>query len=353
MKNVKAGHTRPVVCLDAGQYGKYNRSNVVPEYYESDMNWKLHNLLAKELEAFGIEVKKTRASQAKDLGLYKRGEASKGCDLFISIHSNAADAASTDYPLGIYLVDDKTTSIDEQSKEVAALLSDVVAKVMQTKQKAKQWSRLAGMDLNGDGLDNDNYYGVLHGARKVGTAGIILEHSFHTNTKATKWLLDDDNLAKMAKAEAEALASYFGMEEGQTEPEPVENWYRVRRSWEDAGSQVGAYKTLANAKKACKEGFTVYDWNGAAVYSVAAAEAEGVKVDYAKSHNKAYDATFRVKSATGLNLRAGASMNKAVLEEMPNGSTFRCYGYHTNRWLYGVSASGKKGFCSLAYLVKE
>jgi len=46
-------------------------------------------------------------------------------------------------------------------------------------------------------------------------------------------------------------------------------------------------------------------------------------------------------------------MNKAVLEEMPNGSTFRCYGYHTNRWLYGVSASGKKGFCSKAYLVKE
>lgn len=351
MKNVKKGHTRPVVCLDAGHYGKYNQSDVVPEYYESDMNWKLHNLLAEELEAFGIEVKKTRTSQAKDLGLYKRGEASKGCDLFLSIHSNAAGAEKVDRPEGIYLVDDKKTDIDEQSKELAVLLSGVVAKVMQTKDKPKNYSRLAGMDLNGDGLDNDNYYGVLHGARKVGTAGIILEHSFHTNTRAAKWLLDDDNLAKLAKTEAEAIAAYFGVEKGQEEP--VEKYYRVRRSWEDAASQVGAYKTLANAKKACKEGFTVYDWNGVAVYSVAAAEAEAVKLDYPKSLTKAYDATYRVKSVTGLNLRAGASMNKAVLEEMPNGSTFRCYGYHTNRWLYGVSASGKKGFCSKAYLVKE
>jgi len=350
MKNVKAGHARPVVCLDAGHYGKYNRSNVVPEYYESDMNWKLHLLLAKELEAFGFEVKKTRTSQAKDLGLYKRGEASKGCDLFISIHSNACGTEKVDRPEGIYLVDDKTTSIDELSKEVAVLLSETVAKVMQTKDKPRNFSRLAGMDLNGDGLDNDNYYGVLHWARKVGTAGIILEHSFHTNTRAAKWLMDEGNLAKLAKAEAEALAAFFGVEKEQP---AVEKYYRVRRSWEDAASQVGAYKTLANAKKACKEGFTVYDWNGVAVHTVAAAATDEIKVDYAKSFTKAYDATYRVKSVTGLNLRAGASMNKAVLEEMPNGSTFRCYGYHTNRWLYGVSASGKKGFCSKAYLVKE
>ena len=30
------------ICLDAGHYAKYNRSPVVPEYYESVMNWKLH-----------------------------------------------------------------------------------------------------------------------------------------------------------------------------------------------------------------------------------------------------------------------------------------------------------------------
>jgi len=37
------------VCLDAGHYGKYNRSPAVSSYYESDMTWKLHNYLKKEL----------------------------------------------------------------------------------------------------------------------------------------------------------------------------------------------------------------------------------------------------------------------------------------------------------------
>lgn len=33
------------------------------------------------------------------------------------------------------------------------------------------------------------------------------------------------------------------------------------------GSQLGAFEELENAKKACKEGYTVYDWDGKAVYS--------------------------------------------------------------------------------------
>ena len=44
------------ICLDAGHYGKYNQSPAVSKYYESDMAWKLHLLLKKELEAYGIEV---------------------------------------------------------------------------------------------------------------------------------------------------------------------------------------------------------------------------------------------------------------------------------------------------------
>ena len=43
------------ICLDAGHYGKYNRSPVVKEYYESDMNWKLHLLLKKYLEGYGSQ----------------------------------------------------------------------------------------------------------------------------------------------------------------------------------------------------------------------------------------------------------------------------------------------------------
>ena len=48
--------------------------------------------------------------------------------------------------------------------------------------------------------------------------------------------------------------------------------YRIRKSWTDSKSQIGAYSNLNNAKKACKAGYTVYDEKGKAVYSVPAAK---------------------------------------------------------------------------------
>ncbi len=44
------------------------------------------------------------------------------------------------------------------------------------------------------------------------------------------------------------------------------NYYRVRKTWEDAKSQIGAYSMLDNAIKACKDGYTVFDSKGIIVY---------------------------------------------------------------------------------------
>ena len=47
-------------------------------------------------------------------------------------------------------------------------------------------------------------------------------------------------------------------------------WYRVRKSWADKNSQVGAYKDLENAKKSCDTagyGYSVFNEAGEAVYS--------------------------------------------------------------------------------------
>lgn len=43
--------------------------------------------------------------------------------------------------------------------------------------------------------------------------------------------------------------------------------YRIRKSWSDAKSQIGAYRNLESAKKECKEGYTVYNEAGNVVYS--------------------------------------------------------------------------------------
>lgn len=43
--------------------------------------------------------------------------------------------------------------------------------------------------------------------------------------------------------------------------------YRVRRSWEDKESQIGAFADLEKAKAACPVGYSVYDNGGIAVYT--------------------------------------------------------------------------------------
>lgn len=130
-----------------------------------------------------------------------------------------------------------------------------------------------------------------------------------------------------------------------------EQIYRIRKSWSNASSQTAAYKSLESAKKACAVGYTVYDKDGKAVYTNKAT-ATSVTIDPAKSFNKAVAGTYTV-TATSLNLRSGASTDKQIVETMANGKTFTCYGYYTGEWLFGVSASGKKGFCHKNYLKKK
>ena len=194
---------KPKICIDAGHSGKYNRSPAVKTYYESDMTWKLHLLLKAELEKRGFEVITTRATQNTELSVTARGKKAKGCDLFLSLHSNAPDSKvheNIDYPLVIVQLDGKGHTLGRE-------LADCIEKTMGTKQDGRIMTKKG---------NNGEYYGVLRGAASVGVMGMILEHSFHTNTKATRWLLDESNLAKLAKAEADIIAAHFGIKESAT-----------------------------------------------------------------------------------------------------------------------------------------
>ena len=43
--------------------------------------------------------------------------------------------------------------------------------------------------------------------------------------------------------------------------------YRIRKTWADSSSQIGAYSSLKNAEKACKTGYSVFDSKGNIVYT--------------------------------------------------------------------------------------
>ena len=223
------------ICLDAGHYGKYNRSAAVPAYYESDMNWKLHLKLKAELEKYGIEVITTRANQNTDRGLKDRGAAAKGCNLFLSIHSNATGNGvdeNTDYPLVI-------VPIDGSGDAIGVKLAECIEETMGTNQNGRIYDKKSDK-----GYD---WYGVIRGAVSVGVPGLILEHSFHTQTRAAKWLLNDANLDKLAKAEAAVIAAHYGL----TKTTKTETQYTV--------TATSKYSDKAKAEevvaKLIKEGF--------------------------------------------------------------------------------------------------
>lgn len=56
----------------------------------------------------------------------------------------------------------------------------------------------------------NEYYGVMRGARSTNCPRYyIVEHSFYSNLNACNWLLSEDNLRKLARAEAYVIARYY------------------------------------------------------------------------------------------------------------------------------------------------
>lgn len=203
------------IMLDPGHAGLYyNQSPVVPGYYESAMTWKLSQKLKAALEAYGFKVGLTRYGIFDDPELTARGMAAKGYDLFLSLHSNASSGEKPDAPWIIHFAEDGKMYTDEVSEAVARVLGPVISEVMGVSDPY-YYTKSCDFDRNRNGAIDDEWYGVLFGAKEVGVPGVILEHSFHTNKAAAEWLSVDENLDKLAEAEAEALARYYGMEENK------------------------------------------------------------------------------------------------------------------------------------------
>ena len=247
-----------IVCLDAGHYGNYNRSPVNGAYFEAVQMWKLTELVASELTARGISVRKTRTNQKSDLSLISRGKKAKGCALLASFHSNAASKESVDYPLGIVFRDNARTDLDERSEEIGLALAKVVQDVMGTAQTARTTTKASSSDRDGNGIKDDEYYGVLEGARQVGVPAVILEHSFHTNKRATEWLLSDANLAKLAKAEAECIAAWLGVQKAlAASPLPSFKPYMVRVKIKNLNIRTGPGVSYKRTRYIPKGAYTI------------------------------------------------------------------------------------------------
>ena len=78
--------------------------------------------------------------------------------------------------------------------------------------------------------------------------------------------------------------------------------YRIRKTWADAASQIGAYTNLEYAKAACKHGYAVFDAAGNQVWPV--------------------NYLVRITAQSGLNVRSGPGTNYGVVMALDYGGGY-------------------------------
>lgn len=235
------------ICLDAGHSGKTNPYYVNGKMIgsESEMAWKLHLLLRDKLKAAGAEVICTRSAITEDMELVTRGKKAKGCDLFLSLHSNAG-SETADYPLAC-------CQVDGSSDEIGLKLARAVDEVMQTAQTARIWKR--DYQSGGGGmiqLSNDpnfgkqtavkDYYGVLRGSAEVGAPGVLLECSFHSNPVMAQWLVDESNLDRLAAGLCSVIVSHFADSDVEWKKKYMDLSERYTRLVNDLGALIDRFK---------------------------------------------------------------------------------------------------------------
>ncbi len=200
------------ICIDAGHGFGYNPSPADIRYSEGTQMYILQGFLKSALEEYGFEVVCTRQNINESPSLFNRAVRGRGCDLLLSLHTNAVGNEvneNVDYVCVFY-------PISGDKMDLAQALAEVIASVMGTKQLPQVRKRV-------NSAGNADYYGILRHAAANGTSALLLEQSFHTNTATTQWLLSEDNLRALARAQAALLAEYFEMEEMEMRYERVKD----------------------------------------------------------------------------------------------------------------------------------
>lgn len=242
-----------LVCLDPGHFGG---ANVVDDpaapYCEGDFTLELAQALADDLHrSCGIEARLTRstgditidgyANGALDGGhIALRGELAAGCDLFLSLHTNAnldnANGCPTfEQPVGItkpVVIANACAAASPEALQVANAIGAELARASAQAgiatcdefdaaagaDELRTWSDAYNDEVNAAGTvyvrwrddGASDYYGVLRGAAAVDVPGFIVEHGFHT-VPAMRALAATGDLAGIwAAADARGIARGLG-----------------------------------------------------------------------------------------------------------------------------------------------
>ena len=116
------------------------------------------------------------------------------------------------------------------------------------------------------------YYGVAH---RRGNDEVVIEYT-SSSIRPAGW--DESGITLFGTIEDNTISGFFEFEGAQTGtarlrkdtlPTSVDadQLYRIRLTWEDAASQIGAFESLTNAINATPEGYSVFDGQGNVVFT--------------------------------------------------------------------------------------
>lgn len=113
--------------------------------------------------------------------------------------------------------------------------------------------------------------GNLHMVRESKCTAILVEIGFIDSVSDN--VIFDNKFEAIAQSMAKGCLAHIGKIIAGTTPTPPPStgeMYRVRKSWADSTSQIGAYSNLDNAKALCdkKPGYSVFNNAGSKVYPV-------------------------------------------------------------------------------------
>lgn len=186
------------VCLDPGHYEGYNRG-YNKSYAEGTAMFNYAYKLGSLLKSHGIDVVYTKKTVDENPALMTRGKKAKGCDLFVSLHSNGVDNPQAYGVSTFYSIkrDNDKTWAQNWCDRLAALING--------------GTRSRGASTRKGGGDWD-YYTVIQGAVSVDCPHVFLiEHGFHSNPEECAWLMQEENMDVMAELECHIICDILNV----------------------------------------------------------------------------------------------------------------------------------------------
>lgn len=199
-------------------------------------------------------------------------------DLMISIHNNSSTNTEAK---GFQLFYKTGNKLADKSKMLADKISTFLEPIVSKNH--------IGTRASDNGED---YYGILRLHNKV---GVLCECAFLSNYYDCITLCD--KAEEIGHALAKGIIAYIEEQVRLTNAASA-TWYRVRKTWPNASTQLGAYQSLQNAKDTVDKnpGYYVFDEKGTAIYPIPE-EKSSNNIDYKKLY---LDLIDRVEAAIKL-----------------------------------------------------